>query len=90
MTITYLQRAALAGAFVVPIAALTAVLAQSDGDEPAPGEESPCDGCGVSYPPGELTEGPLDTRWCAACNAAADAAPPAPVFDCVDEDDGEP
>lgn len=89
-TVIYLQRAALAGALAIPIAAVGAVLAQGDGDEPTPGgsERQPCDGCGALCPLGDLTEGPLQTQWCACCNAASDAAPPA--WDCVEEEDGEP
>ena len=81
MDVTYLQRAALAGALLLPLAGVGAVVAQDDGDELVP-----CDGCGDCHPPSELEEGPLETRWCAACCAAK----PPEVFDCVEEDDGEP
>lgn len=86
MTVTQLQRAALAGALAIPITAVTAVLASDDSDELIP-----CDGCGEACERDALTPGPLDTLWCSGCVTAAERFDYAGArFDCVEEDDGEP
>jgi hypothetical protein len=83
----FLQRAALASAVAVPIVASGSVIARGDGDELVR-----CDGCNASCAPDQLSEGPLETKWCADCNARFAAFPwtGAERWDFVAEDDGEP
>jgi hypothetical protein len=76
------RRAVLAGAVVIPLAAISAVVLQDDAWIP-----EQCDGCREIFRMSELTAGDAGTRWCSACRE--DTAPPAPAFDCVEEDDTE-
>lgn len=48
-----------------------------------------CDGCGDWHFPDDLTPGEAGTWWCSGCRDDA-PAPPAPAFDCIVEDDGDP
>ena len=80
MDVTYLQRAALAGAFVLPLVAGAAVVTQGDSSEPVC-----CAGCGKAFPRRDLAPGDAGTQWCKRCIAEGELP-----FDCVAEDDGEP
>ena len=83
----FLQRAALAGAVAIPLAASSAVVTRNDGDELAT-----CKGCGGASGFAATVEGECGTRWCQACvDLAIDVHPAAAFavpFDCVVEDDG--
>jgi hypothetical protein len=83
----FLQRAALAGAVAIPIAAVGSVVLRDDSDELAT-----CPGCSGASGLEARTPGEGGTRWCAACvDLAIDTHPAAAFatpFDCVEEDDG--
>ena len=97
---TFLQRAVLAGAVAIPLAAVGAVLLSDEDSD----EHAPCDGCGNTFFLNDLTLGDAGSLWCYDCRP--ESAPgeevrhfddelqrigaPAQPFDCVEEDDGEP